>query len=266
MKSQNNAIVDITKDITLNSPETPRTRKELFDTARSRQDAIIEQINRIVAESPGKKLVDTVKVGNMVATYARNKNIQTIAPELSTKAQTLAQAIFQRRGLTIKEAHDMMKDLNEMAKASYADPNPYRLKSVEMYRAAADSLRAELNKTVDSLVDPRYSGLKKMWGSYEHLMRDLTKASETELTATKGFLQSGYDAYLLGDAVTSLVSGQPLGAARAVLIKGGMAVQKYLNSPEKNIQRMFGESRRAFSPKTYPLGCHGGKQFLLPAV
>ena len=253
IKRRDDSVVAMVKDITENAEEAPKNRIELFKAAEKRKGDIIRQINEIIEGSPSDVKIDTIRVGNKVAEFSRDKNIQTLAPELSAKAQVLARDIMARRGLSISEAHDMMMQLNEMARASYADPNPHRMKAVEMYRAAADALRADLNKTVDSLVDPRYSGLKRLWGSYEEISKDLAKAAEKEASKTSGMVSSGFDAYLLGDAISSVVTGRPEGAARSGIIKGLFELRKYLSSPEKNIQNMFKESKRAYFPKRYAM-------------
>ncbi len=249
IEKRNKSILDVVQDINKNTEELPKSRQELFNIAQERQSTIINEIENIVSSADKKKRIDTISVGNIVADFARNKNIKTIAPELSKKAQVLAQDIFSRRNLSIKDAHELMKFFNEAASSSYSSPDPYKVTTIQMYRKAADSLRSELNDTVDNLVDKRYSGLKKLWGSYKDIMNDLAKAKEKEISQTKGMIQSGFDAYLLGDAIAGTLSGHPEAAVRGGAIKATIEIIKGLRSPERNIQMMFNEARRAY-PKT----------------
>ena len=153
------------------------------------------------------------------------------------------------RAVELKEILEGLPDgrmsVYEAQKAITA-ANNLKSKVPSLDNQIADFMRKQLNETMDSLADSRYSNLKAEYGHIRAIEESVSKAAFSDMTKGSG-LWEATDIFSLGEIAKGMVGGNKAALAKGLVSKFTQKAYQKLNNPNAKIKKMFEKADKIYN-------------------
>jgi hypothetical protein len=192
--------------------------------------------------------VDTGSAAKQLRAAASDRVVADFHPEIANKANQLARNLESEGSLTLTEAQDLIQMINKEARGFYQNGQSGL---GEKLAPVATTLRAQLDHAIESAGSPGYQALKLQYGALRSIEKDVAGAVQREANKVPGGIGGVFlDALATEEAMRGIFN--PAALVRAGGAKAAKAALKYINDPNRAIERLF--TRRASSMGAPPPG------------
>jgi hypothetical protein len=233
----------------------PRTVKQFNEAIGQRKHKLFQQYDEIAKVAGDKGL--TVDISDLFLDKTDDLG-NTITSPLTDIANSVGLAAMDKD--TVDRAMELidiftnrLKDgqlpVGEAQKLITA-ANNLKGKSPGIDSLVADFIREKMNKTMDGLVDSRYSNLKKEYGNLKAIEESVSKAAFAEMKKGVGFWDEGTTIFSLGElakGAANLASGGKANIAKAIAAKAAQKTIQAINRPDARIRKMFEKADKAYN-------------------
>jgi hypothetical protein len=223
------------------SEAVDQTKKSLFqkyDTmARSAGDVGVQ--------------VDLAPVISELRSIGTRPEVVDLHPEMAPQIETLARNFEARGFYTPSAAQDAIENINKMLSAFYKNPTEQTVSRATLLAPIARTLRGQLDAAIEGATGPGYQALRQQYGALSSVEKDIAKAVQRETNKLPGGLAGTFaDIGASEEAIRGIFTLNPAALARAGGIKAAQQAVKYINNPNRAIERLF--ARRAAPPPGPP--------------
>ena len=233
----------------------PRTIKQFNEAIGQRKHKLFQQYDEIAKVAGDKGLTldisdlfldKTDDAGNVITSsltnIANSVGLAAMDKDTVDRAMELID-IFKNR---LKDGQLPVGEAQKLITAA----NNLKGKSPGIDSLVADFIREKMNKTMDGLVDSRYSNLKKEYGNLKAIEESVSKAAFAEMKKGAGFWDEGTTIFSLGElakGAANLASGGKANIAKAIAAKAAQKTIQAINRPDARIRKMFEKADKAYN-------------------
>jgi len=269
---ENKDNINLTDEFGDVSPGLPKTLKQFQESIDQVKKKIFGEYDSLKTQAGDQgAVVELSPLVKELATLRGNKALQDIRPGTISYINSQIQK-FSKRGAeagdslgmfqsvppkyTAQEAQDAIKILNESLEAFYKNPSSDTAARASVDALIANNLRKGLDESIEKAIGPGYQALKNKYGALSAIEKDVAHRSVVEgRRANKGLIDFS-DIFSAGDVVSGILSQNAGLIAKGAIQKGVASYFKFLNNPNKIIEKMFGEVDNLYKPgaKAAPKG------------
>jgi len=154
--------------------------------------------------------------------------------------------------LTPKYMEKRIQIANENLRARYRAVDEVTAKRARVDDVVAVYTREMLADTVKALpggAGSKYQEIKRLYGAYAHVSKDISDAATRIAHAPKGMFEKGVDVFTGYHALRGALSWNPATLVAAVSSKGISAVESFLSKPSRLVTNMFTDVETLVSKK-----------------
>lgn len=233
----------------------PRTLKEFADSIEQTKDRIFTQYDNLATRAGDAGVqVDVLPIANELDQVINNKALQLSHPDAVAYAQSV-QRRFQTAGpIDTKTAQEVIKNYNNSLQAFYRNPTPEGLTRNAVDAMMVNRIRKALDDGIEGLTGASYQALKNQYAALKAIERDVMRATLRDARRNVKGLIDYTDIFSGGQVVQGILSMNPATVASGVTQKAISSYFKYLNNPNRAIQKMFeAADRLPVQQSTIPL-------------
>jgi hypothetical protein len=237
------------------SQAVDQTKKALF----ARYDALARQAGDMGVQ------VDLAPVIAELRAIQRKPEVIDLHPDLIPQAEQLARNFEARGFYTPGAAQDAIENLNKMLQAFYKNPTAETVSRGTMLAPIARTLRDQLDSAIEGSAGAGYQALRHQYGALRSVEKDVAAAVQREANKIPGGISGTLaDIAAAESFIHGVITLSPGMIARAGGIRAARNAVKYLNDPNRAIERMF--ARRVASQTPSPPFGQSLDPFLDPAA
>ncbi|MBR1146672.1 hypothetical protein [Bradyrhizobium sp. AUGA SZCCT0431] len=230
--------------------QTPRTLQELSDAITQTKKTIFTKYDSL-AKSAGEKgaTVSTEPLAKVLDEVANNEALSFSNPEAVKYALDMKQRLAQNnladgspmgyKKFDTETAQAIIQNYNNSLEAYYRNPSYDTASRAAIDAGIVNNLRASLDDAIESAGGSGYQGLKGEYGALKSIERDVLKATLRDARKNVKGLIDFTDILSGGQIVNGILSLNPASFASGVASKAIAEFYKYLNNPNRAIQKMF---------------------------
>lgn len=203
--------------------------------------------------------VDLRPAARLLRRQARSSAIRDFSPAIAADAERFADNLETRGFYSLTEAQDVIQHINEMMKPFWSNPTHEGVTRNAMLAPVAQMLRESLDDAVSKLTGPGYQALRLKYGALREVEKDVSAAAVREGNKMTGGVL-GQLAHLgaAKDLVKGVLSGDPMALINAASIQAARMYNRYMNSPNRAIGRLFAHAERRRLRPPAPAAVAGG--------
>ncbi len=191
--------------------------------------------------------VDLAPVISELRSIGMRPEVIDLHPELAPQIEQLARNFEARGFYTPSAAQDAIENINKMLSAFYKNPTEQTVSRATLLAPIARTLRGQLDAAIEGATGPGYQALRQQYGALSSVEKDIAKAVQREANKIPGGLAGTFaDIAASEEAIRGIFTLNPAALARAGGIKAAQRAVKYVNDPNRAIERLF--QRRATPP------------------
>ena len=163
---------------------------------------------------------------------AADKTLQDVSPRVATDAAQLADNFERRLFYTPSEMQDAIMHVNRLVQKDM------RAQGSSILMPVVQKMRGDLDATITALEGPGYQELKNKYGALVSVRNDVAAAAQRHAKNQpwgKGFA----NAIEFGQIAYGLMAHSPEAFAGALATEVGKRAVRYLNDPNRAIERLF---------------------------
>jgi hypothetical protein len=207
-----------------------QTKKSLFQ----KYDAMAQQSGDVGVQ------VDLAPVISELRSIGTRPEVVDLHPELIPQAEQLARNFEARGFYTPSAAQDAIENLNRTLQAFYKNPTEQTVGRANLLAPVARTLRSQLDAAIESAQGPGYQALRSQYGALTSVEKDVARSVQREANKIPGGLAGTFaDMAASEEAIRGVLTLNPAALARAGGIRAAKAAVKYVNDPNRAIERMF---------------------------
>jgi hypothetical protein len=227
------------------SEAVDQTKKSLFQ----KYDAMARQAGDVGVQ------VDLEPVISELRSIGMRPEVIDLHPELAPQIETLARNFEARGFYSPSAAQDAIENINKMLSAFYKNPTEQTVSRATLLAPIARTLRGQLDAAIEGATGPGYQALRQQYGALSSVEKDIAKAVQREANKLPGGLMGAFaDAAASEEAIRGIFTMNPAAVARAGGIRAARQAVKYVNDPNRAIERLF---ERRMTPPGPPTGLAG---------
>ncbi len=224
------------------SQAVDQTKKALF----TRYDALARSAGDMGVQ------VDLAPVIAELRAIAKKPEVIDLHPELIPQAELLARNFEARGFYTPAAAQDAIENMNKMLQAFYKNPTAETVSRGTMLAPIARTLRDELDKAIEGSSGAGYQALRLQYGALRSVEKDVAAAVQREASKLPGGISGTLaDIAAAESFIHGVITLSPAMIARAGGIRAARNAVKYLNDPNRAIERMFARRMNPPTPAPY---------------
>jgi len=229
----------------------PETVGETASAVEQGKKQVFDQYDALKKKAGEKGLeLDLNPVADEVMAIADDVALQDAAPHVIKYAEGVADRLRGRAVYTPDQAQEYVKIMNQNLKAFYRNPTYDAATKVAVDALAINNINKNLDELITSGVGGKYGELKKTYGAYKAIEKDIVhRAGVLARQNTKGLLDYT-DIFSAGEAVAGILSMNPAMMAGAATQKGIKEYMKHMNNPNTIIKKMFKDVEKAKTKTT----------------
>lgn len=230
--------------------QTPKSLQQTADAIEQTKKAIFNKYDSM-AKQAGKDgvVVDTEGVATVLDEVINNKALNFSHPEAVKYAQDLKARLAQNKlpdgspvgyqKFDATTAQDIIQNYNKSLEAFYRNPTYDNASKAAIDAAVVNNMRKALDEGISKATGAEYGALKKQYGSLKSLEKDVVKATIRDARKNVKGLVDFTDILSGGQVVNGILSMNPAMIASGVTQKALAEFYKYLNNPNRAIEKMF---------------------------
>lgn len=225
---------------------SPTNLSEFAQAISQRKKQIYEQYSALTKQATGQgNKIDLSEIADKLLDYADDPVKQLSDPRKTDYAIRMAENLYKKRNLDPTQVENLVKELNQSLAPSYADKAAKGVSEVDL--SIANALREKLDDAVFQATGQEYQPLKNAYGALKTVEKDVGHRALIAARQNAKGLPDMTDIFTGGDVVAGIVSGNPAFLLRGAAGWGIKNWYKSINSPDKNIMRMFSRGGKALS-------------------
>lgn len=229
--------------------QSPKTLQQLSDAIEQTKKTIFTKYDSLAKQSGKAGLkIDSSAIGNELDTIINNEALQLSHPETINYAQAIKNrySVLDSNGnfasykkIDAPIVQDVIQNYNNSLSAFYRNPNYETATKAAVDSMIANKLRNSLDEGISSLTGAEYQALKNQYGSLKAIERDVIKATLRDARKNIKGLIDFADIFSGGQVVSGILTLSPSKIAQGLVSKGITEFYKYLNNPNRAIEKMF---------------------------
>lgn len=228
---------DIGETVTGRTPESIREFAEALDQTKA---SIYRQYDDIARQAGEEGLmIEPLGIADELDTVITNKSLQLTNPKAIRYAEELKERLIATGAIDSKTAQEVIQNYNKSLEAFYRNPTYDTASQAAIDALVVNRFRKALDEGIAGLTGAEYQALKNKYSSLKTIERDVVKAALRDARKNQKGLIDFTDILTGGDIVGGLISLSPGQVARGVVGRGVKEFYKYLNDPNRAIERMF---------------------------
>lgn len=220
--------------------ETPKSLQQLVDSIEQTKKTIFNNYDSL-AKQAGEAgiVVDMKPIASELDTIIDNKALAITNPKAIDYAKNIKDRLITADRLDATTAQEVIQNYNKSLEAFYRNPSYDNASQVAVDAMLANKIRESLDSGISGLTGEQYGVLKKQYGALKSIEKDVVKASLRDAKkSTKGLIDFT-DILSGGQVVNGILSLSPGQVASGLTQKAISEFYKYLNNPNRAIERMF---------------------------
>ncbi len=229
---------------------TPKTLQQFSEAIEQTKKSIFNKYDAL-AKQAGKDgvVVDTEGVGSVLDEVINNKALNFSHPEAVKYAKDLKARLGESnlpdgspvgyKKFDASTAQDIIQNYNKSLEAFYRNPSYDNASKAAIDAAVANNMRAALDKGITSATGTEYAALKKQYGALKSIEKDVVKAAIRDARKNVKGLIDFTDIFSGGQVVNGILSLNPALVGSGLTQKALAEFYKYLNNPNRAIEKMF---------------------------
>ncbi|WP_395019793.1 hypothetical protein [Dongia sp.] len=224
------------------SGQVPTSLQGLSDAIEQTKRVIFDQYDGLATRAGNKGLeLSTEPIGTELDAVIGSKSLALTNPRAIAYAKELKQRYGEIGTLDAKTAQEVIQNYNKSLEAFYRNPSYDTASQAAIDAMVANKLRQALDDGISGITGEQYSALKRQYGSLKSIEKDVVKAALRDARKnTKGLIDFA-DIFSGGQVVNGILSLNPHVIASGAAQKAITEFYKYLNDPNRAIERMFKE-------------------------
>lgn len=234
----NLSFVDDTGEVV--AGETPKTLQQFSDSIEQTKKVIFNGYDEL-AKKAGKAgvQVNMKPIADELDTIINNRALSITNPNSIKYAKQLKARLLSTGNLDATTAQDVVQNYNKSLEAFYRNPSYETATQASIDAMIANNMRKALDDGISGITGAEYGALKRQYGALKAIEKDVIKATLRDARKnTKGLIDFS-DILSGGQVVSGLVSLNPGAIASGLTQKGIASFYKYLNNPNRAIEKMF---------------------------
>jgi hypothetical protein len=220
--------------------ELPKNLQQTVDAIEQTKKKIFEEYDALATQAgEGGLRVELKPIVDELDTIISDKALNITNPKAVRTAQELQQRLRSSGSLDAKTVQDVIQNYNAQLKAFYRNPTADAVSDMAISAMVANKLRVALDEGVTQLTGKQYGALKRQYGSLKAIERDVVKASIRDARKAQKGLIDFTDILSGGDIVRGVASGNIPLVLKGTAQKALATYYKFLNNPNRSIQKMF---------------------------
>lgn len=223
------------------SGELPKSLQQLSEAIEQTKKSVFTQYDDLAKQAgeAGVK-VELESIGSELDTVINSKSLGITNPNAIKYAKALKERLISTGQLNTTTAQDVIQNYNNSLQAFYKNPSYDATSQVAIDAMVANRLRESIDKGITELTGQKYQTLKNQYGSLKAIERDVIKASLRDARRNIKGLIDFTDVFSGGQIVSGIVNLNPGQIASGAVQKAIAEYIKFLNNPNRAIERMFG--------------------------
>jgi hypothetical protein len=174
---------------------------------------------------------------------AKEPGVADVHPEWVPELEAFAGRLESKAFYTPSQAQDVIEQLNQDLRTFYRSGNGAKSSK---YAPVTTILRDQLDDAISGATGPGYQALKHQYGSLRSIEKDVASAVHREASKSPGLFSAFADLAASERAIHGVLSLDPNLLASAAGVRIAKQAVKYINDPNRAIERMF--ARRSQGP------------------
>lgn len=220
--------------------QAPKSLQQFSDAIEQTKKSIYEKYDALARQAGESGVsVKLNPISSELDTVISDKALNLSNPKAVKYAQELKDRLSNAGELDAETAQKVIQNYNKSLEAFYRNPSYDSASQAAIDALIVNKMRESLDKGITGLTGESYAALKKQYGSLKSIEKDVVKSTIRNANkSTKGLIDYS-DILSGGQVVNGLVSLNPALIASGVTQKAITQFYKYLNNPNRAIQKMF---------------------------
>lgn len=253
---ENKANLQFTDDLgDVITGQTPKSLQQLADSIEQTKKSIFNKYDSLAKDAKKSGVtIDTQPVSNVLDEVINNKALNFSHPEAVKYAKDLKVRLAENqlpdgspvgyKKFDTSTAQDIIQNYNKSLEAFYKNPSYDNASKAAIDAAVANNMRVALDKAITEATGTEYSALKKQYGALKSIEKDVVKATIRDARKNVKGLIDFTDVLSGGQVVNGILSLNPGLVASGVTQKALAQFYKYLNNPNRAIEKMFSTAEK----------------------
>jgi hypothetical protein len=220
--------------------QNPKTLQQLSEAIEQTKKSIFTKYDDLATQAGEAGLkVDLKPIADELDGVIQNRALEITSPSSIKYAEELKDRLIKNGRLDAKTTQDVIQNYNKSLEAFYRNPNYDTASKAAIDAMIANRMRQALDEGINGLTGAQYGALKQQYGALKTVERDVIKAALRDARRnTKGLIDFT-DVLSGGDVVNGLLTLNPGLIAKGATQKAIATFYKYLNDPNRAIEKMF---------------------------
>lgn len=220
--------------------QTPKSLQQLSDSIEQTKKTIFNQYDSLAKEAGKAGVgVEMTPIAKELDSVINNKALGITNPKAVEYAKSTQERLNRAGRLDATTAQEVIQNYNKSLEAFYRNPSYDTASNAAIDALLANRVREALDEGISGLTGKEYSSLKKQYGSLKTIEKDVVKATLRDARKNVKGLIDFTDILSGGQVVNGILSLNPATIAQGVVAKGISEFYKYLNNPNRAIEKMF---------------------------
>lgn len=223
----------------------PTSLKELDDSVQQTKRTVFSKYDSLAKQAGEAGItVDSVPIANELDAVIGNKALAITNPKAIEYAEKLKERLTAAGKLDTNTAQDVIKNYNKSLEAFYRNPSYDTASQAAIDALVVNRFRKALDEGITGLTGTKYQALKSQYAALKKIEKDVIKANLRDARKnTKGLIDFS-DVFSGGQVVSGIIGLNPQQIAQGLTQKGITEFYKYLNNPNRAIEKMFKASEK----------------------
>lgn len=230
--------------------QNPKTLQQLSDAVEQTKKIVFKQYDDLAKQAGDAGVqIDLKPIGSELDTIINSKALKISSPETINYAQGIKDRLLSTGNLDAVTTQEVIQNFNNALEAFYKNPSFETASRAQIAAMVANRMRVSLDEGISSLTGQSYQALKKTYGSFKSIEKDVLKAALREARKNSKGLIDFTDIFSGGQVISGILSMSPAQIAQGVVQKSIATFYKHLNDPNRAIQKMFNAVERLSQPR-----------------
>lgn len=204
-------------------------------------------------DAAGKNLtrpwVDLKPISAELQKFSSDPVVAKINPSVAEYAAEKMRSFGEQEAFTASQAQRAIKYLNASLKAFYDNPSYDNAARASVDAMIANKMRQALDKMVEGATGAQYQALKNQYGSLSAIEKQVTRgALKAQNKMDQTYLDHFVNVSSAEEVLRGVLTMNPHAMTRGGLLYLARLGQRWFNSPDRAIARMFAGAERAAMP------------------
>ena len=218
----------------------PQTLQELSNALEQTKKITFAKYDAL-AKQAGKEgvTVDMKPIAKELDIIIKDKALNLQNPQAIKYVEAVKERLLSQGKIDASTAQDVIQLYNKSLEAFYKNPNYDQASRASIDSMVTNRMRMALDKGITEATGSQYQALKNEYGALKAIERDVIKASLRDARANVKGLVDYSDIFSGGQVVHGILNLNPSTIATGAASKGIATWYKWLNNPNRAIQKMF---------------------------